>query len=263
MIWALKVVLVSFACLSLLSAKLQAFDNLSDFCLLDEKTSVEVGKVRRFPLMDESRNRLRLSADYDQFAFYSIRCGEKTREIFVESKVERRRSEPKRGNFLVLGKKRMGSLLYWEIQTAKQDSLALQNKTPASTTGSKAKTNPAIYQNSNLMYLQSLAKDPHKRKGESPSQLEVFFDHTCPIIFQEKDSSFYWDGTIAYRFEISCIRNSPYAILRVPGDKNGNLLVSAVPAKSLQAGDRFFAKAVLTKLTEEQAFWDQFQVFYD
>ncbi len=245
---------------------LYASQDLKELCQLSENSDSKAFKTSKFPIQDDSGNQVLLSAEFDIVRYFSITCGSSQREVLIEFKDKKRNRSISKGSIVVYGKQKFGNRFYWEIGTAVGENFAAvragaptQSKVTLSRNGS---VDPNQYDNPNLMFFKSLARDPNRRK-ESKTDLVLFFDHTCPLVFQSKDQSFYWDQSIAYRFEISCTRDSPYGSIRVPGNKNGELTVSGTIAQNVKTGDRFFAKVRLTKITDEQAFWGDFQLYYE
>lgn len=117
-------------------------------------------------------------------------------------------------------------------------------------------------QNPNLFYFKSISQNPKRRK-EVPSNIEVFFDSSCPLEFIEKDQSFYWDQTVSYVFRITCIRDSVYSLIRVPSTSSGDLVTSNTIWKDPKPGDRVLGNAVLKKITETQTFWEKIVLYYE
>lgn len=117
-------------------------------------------------------------------------------------------------------------------------------------------------QNPNLFYFKSISQNPKRRK-EVPSNIEVFFDSSCPLEFIEKDESFYWDQTVSYVFRITCIRDSVYSLIRVPSTSSGDLVTSNTIWKDPKPGDRVLGNAVLKKITETQTFWEKIVLYYE
>lgn len=117
-------------------------------------------------------------------------------------------------------------------------------------------------QNPNLFYFKSISQNPKRRK-EVPSDIEVFFDTSCPLEFIEKDQSFYWDQTVSFVFRITCIRDSAYSLIRVPSTATGDLISSNTIWKDPKPGDRVLGTAVLKKITETQTFWEKIVLYYE
>lgn len=255
-----------FCLLLLISFPLLASNDLKELCQLNETNESKASLKAKYPIQDEVGNEVLLSAEFDIVRYFSITCGNFQREVLIEFKDKKNPKTVTKGSFLVLGKQKFGNRFYWEIATASGENFATAKSgspsKPKETLVRPTDSDPNQYENPNLLYFKSLARDNNRRK-EAVSNLILFFDHTCPLVFQSKDQNFYWDQSIAYRFEISCTRDSPYGTIRVPGNKNGELVVSGTLAKNLKLGDRFFAKARLTKITDEQAFWGDFQLYYE
>lgn len=245
--------LVGLASISQLSAE-KTLDTLCP--LYDSNVESSIGL---YPFEDSEGNKLETGPSYDVVQYYRLRCGGRPREILAEFQGQPKSSPIPPGHFRVLGKRHFGKGVYWEIQLGKRvESSGLSKVSQKNDQPDKTKR----YNNPNLFFFQSIARDKTRRK-EAPSQIEVFFDHSCPLVFQAKDNQFYWDAMTSYRFEVSCVRDSNLGTIRIPADKNGNLIASNTVVKNIQPGDKFLLKATLAKLTDEHAFWESFTLYYE
>ncbi|TGL39227.1 hypothetical protein EHQ49_11900 [Leptospira perdikensis] len=137
-----------------------------------------------------------------------------------------------------------------------------KKQTPVVVEGKKTISTYKPIQNPNLFYFKSITQNPRRRK-DVPSNIEVFFDSSCPLEYLEKDESFYWDQTVSYVFRITCIRDSAYSLIRVPSSGSGDLLSSNTIWKDPKPGDRVLGNAVLKKITETQTFWEKIVLYYE
>lgn len=208
--------------------------------------------------------------------YYGINCDGNLREGLIFFSTERRSDKIPDGFFRILGLERIGKRDYIKISLSPSVSKNIDsNGYPSDTEFNYYKKSPLRQKvekkanisnnnlaNANLTYFRTIAFDQNRRK-EAPSGLEIFFDASCPLKFKEIDESFYWDNTISFVFEISCVKNSPYAILRVPGNKRNKLMASNQEAKTPEKGDSFLARIKLRKITNEQAYWEDFNIYYE
>lgn len=228
------------------------------------------------PLSDASNCHLQKTRAISTVFYYGINCDGNLREGLIFFSRERRKDTIQDGFFRLLGVERIGKRDYIKISLNQSESKSLDNggyasdiefnylKKPPSRLKVEKQEKIARdhLSNANLTYFRTIAFDENRRK-EAPSGLEIFFDASCPLKFKEIDESFYWDNTISFVFEISCVKNSPYAILRVPGNKRNKLMASNHEAKTPEKGDSFLAKIKLRKITNEQAYWEDFKIYYE
>ncbi|MDZ4724545.1 MAG: hypothetical protein SH817_00200 [Leptospira sp.] len=230
-------------------------------------------KKNIFPLTDVSGCSLVKTGNFDTIDYYGINCNGRTREGLISYPSQRTSQKVSIGNFLLHGEEKIGKKKFFKITVANSKKIQSNEQKYYNDTEFELNVNkPTLKQNSkpviekvtnaNLSYFKSIVVDPNRRK-EAPSNLEIFFDHTCPLKFFEIDQSFYWDNTISFVFEISCAKNTPYVFVRVPGNKQNKLVVSNKITNTPNKGDSFLAKLTLRKITNEQAFWEDFKIYYE
>jgi|GEM_PF-2556877 len=229
-----------------------------------------------FPIKDSSDCKLQETGKIDSVRYFGIQCEGELREGLISFGNQKSIPHIPDGSFKILGKEKIGRKIFVKIVLSpRANKPSLQAKQSNDTefnyeqiSGTKKKKEKSIEKqsdlssNANLTYFRNIAFDKNRRKL-SPSGLEIFFDHTCPLKFLEVDESFYWDNTISFVFEISCVKNSPYAIVRVPGNKKNKLVVSNQEAETPQKGDSFLARLKLRKLSNERAYWEDFKIYYE
>jgi hypothetical protein len=252
-----------------LYAILATFPNLSTSALKQLKNR----NLEFFSRDSDSSCELVKTESVQSISYYGVRCDQNLREGLIQfSKNKRHKNIPK-GYLRIAGHEKIGRKTFIQIALNSNAVLSKEshvsqidtefdwNRKQVTSKKSETKSNPSD-SNSNLSYFISIAYDKNRRK-ESPSGLEIFFDWSCPLKFIEKDESFYWDRTISYVFEITCVKNTPYTLLRVPGNKQGNLVASNIEAKNLIVGDRFYGRLKMRKITNEQAYWEDFKLYYE
>ncbi|TGN17183.1 LIC11113 family protein [Leptospira idonii] len=232
-----------------------------------------------FAFQDSSGCKLKGSGSYQTVRYYSLDCESGNKEGLIRFSQAKLEKQIPPGHFRLAGYHKIGNKNYLEVvmgpsevdniaanQTHTYNKNDLEFDYPGTksvfTSKTEKKNSFRELKNPNLIYFKTIAYDENRRK-ESPSSIEVFFDDTCPLLFQEVDESFYWDNTISYVFQISCVKNTPYALVRVPGNPAGKLEVSGVVSGNPAKGDRFFAKLKMRKITNEQAFWEEHKLFYE
>ncbi|MDF3818503.1 hypothetical protein P3G55_01250 [Leptospira sp. 96542] len=223
--------------------------------------------------IDDGKCQLLPDSKFQTVVYYRFTCGNSNQNLVLSFSAKRKNSIAK-DKFRILGIHKIGKKKYLEIQTGSEDNTNLSEQVSGSDTefdlpGKQGKietSNQTIYkplENPNLYYFKTITTSPKERK-EFTSNLEVFFDFSCPLEFLEKDESFYWDQTIFYVFRITCIRDSVYSLLRVPGSgKEGHLVVSNSIANLPKRGDKFYGKTTLRKMTEKQIYWENFTLYYE
>lgn len=90
---------------------------------------------------------------------------------------------------------------------------------------------------------------------------ELFFDSSCPLEFISVNNDFYWEQNIFFKFRITCIENSNYAIIQIPADKEGKLLVGKEKVFNLTPGELFFAKMTIHSIVNEKIKWENINVY--
>lgn len=199
-------------------------------------------------------------SEYETVLYFGLTCS-KNQEPQLLSFYSQKKSNLAVGQFRIKEYHRIGKKKYLEIEVGNSFGSSLVGNNPKPNLDSSRIPHKSV-SNPNLYYIQTVANNP-KRRNEVASNLEVFFDLSCPLEFIEKDESFYWDRTVVYVFRITCIKDTLYSLLRVPGNESGDLLVSNTNFQSIQKGDRFLAKATLRKITEKQMYWENYTLFYE
>ncbi len=232
-----------------------------------------INKKHLFAKADENGCSLVLTQSFGTVKYFSVSCGGKPREGLIHFAHSSRKGQIPEGFFRLIGIHKIGTKNYIEIslgntkfETASvsnnKDDTEFQYIRSPFTGKSEKKEIYRELKNPNLIYFRTIAYDKNRRK-EAPSNLEVFFDESCPIVFLEKDESFYWDKTISYVFQISCVKDTPYALARIPGNSEGRLVVSDQISRLPEKGERFYAKLRMRKITNEQAFWEESKLYYE
>ncbi|TGM99419.1 LIC11113 family protein [Leptospira yasudae] len=115
--------------------------------------------------------------------------------------------------------------------------------------------------NFGLQYFLSVAKHPAKRDLKSGK--EIFFDSTCPLIFLKKDADFYWEKSVYYSFQASCISSSPYSYIRVRSDFLGKIRLDDKDTDQIQEGGRYLGKLKIHSLEADKILWQQDAELYN
>jgi len=232
-----------------------------------------IGKKHLFANTDGDGCSLIQTQSFETVKYFSISCGGKGQEGLIHFSHSSRKEQIPEGHFRLIGIHKIGNKNYIEISLGRMksetkpfsyngDDTEFQYVRSPFTKKSEKKETYRELKNPNLIYFRTIAFDKNRRK-EAPSNLEVFFDESCPLVFLEKDESFYWDKTISYVFQISCVKDTPYALARIPGNHEGRLVVSNQTSRSPEKGEKFYAKLRMRKITDEQAFWEEFQIYYE
>ncbi|TGK50819.1 hypothetical protein EHQ16_07775 [Leptospira kanakyensis] len=249
----------------------------------ERKPSTEIKKQirnhRSFPV-DDGSCRLEPASSISSVTYFRFSCQNESDPMLIRFQSNQKRNLAP-DTFQLRAVHRIGKKQYLEIETG-----LVASETKSSFVSSKSNTddteldypskkqNPVVVagkqpissykpiQNPNLFYFKSISENPKRRK-EVPSNIEVFFDSSCPLEFIEKDQSFYWDQTVSYVFRISCVRDSVYSLIRVPSSGSGDLISSNTIWKDPKPGDRVLGNAVLKKITETQTFWEKIVLYYE
>jgi hypothetical protein len=251
------------------------YDTLSDFPNVNtsKRNYFRNQRSKYIPFQESSGCSLEKTGSVESIHYYGVRCDGSLREGLIFFSKNSLNSKSAKGYFKILGTERIGKKNFIKIAMNLDNSISeikpsYTNDTDFNYDRKVTKKNKVTKPytiaptNANLTYFRTIAFDKNRRQ-EAPSGLEIFFDHTCPLKFVEVDESFYWDNTISYIFEISCIKNTPYALVRVPGNKQNKLVASNHVAKTPEKGDSFLARLKLRKLTNEQAYWEDFKIYYE
>lgn len=236
------------------------YEELSMFPKIPSNSLQKLKETTRFilPMNDENDCQLVKIDELSSVGYYGVRCNGLIREGLISFSTDSKSKKIPPGQFQIIGRERIGTKDYIRISLNKS---SLSNVHLSRTIKAKRNEYKQI-SNPNLAYFKAIAYDSNRRK-ESPSNIEIFFDPSCPLKFREVDQSFYWDNTISYVFEISCVKNTPYSVIKVPGNKQHQLVASNRGTTEIKIGDRFLAKIRLTKITDEQAYWDEFKIYYE
>lgn len=228
-------------------------------------------------LLDDGNCRLEPASRISSVTYFRFSCQKVEEPMLIQFQSnQKKKLDP--GTFRLRAVQRIGTKQYLEIETGlvagETKPLARLNtddtdldypskkQGPVGTEGKLSVPSYQPIQNPNLFYFKSISQNPKRRK-EVPSNIEVFFDSTCPLEYIEKDESFYWDQTVSYVFRITCIRDSAYSLIRVPSSSSGNLISSNTIWKDPKPGDRVLGSAVLKKITETQTFWEKVVLYYE
>lgn len=238
----------------------------------------KIQKRVRYATSDE-HCKLELASKISSVTYYRLSCQETGEPSLIEF-LSQKRNTLKQNEFRLKSVQRIGNKQYLEIQTGQtipnsqelreskhnldDTDLDYPQKREKQVDGNyrKSSIQTKPIQNPNLFYFQSIAENPKRRK-EVPSNLEVFFDTSCPLEFVEKDQSFYWDQTVSYVFRITCVKDSVYRLIRVPSASSGELLVSNTVWKEPLPGERVLGKALLKKISETQIIWEKVILYYE
>ncbi|XDD46230.1 hypothetical protein AB3N60_16205 [Leptospira sp. WS39.C2] len=238
----------------------------------------KIRKQTTYPISD-GNCRLVLASKISSVTYYRLSCQGNEDPSFIEF-LSQKRNKLSQDEFRLKSVQRIGKKQYLEIQTGLRivetnrsdisnnqfDDTDLdypqKNGNQIGKEKISNKTNDKSIQNPNLFYFRSIAENPKRRK-EVPSNLEVFFDTTCPLEYLEKDQSFYWDQTVSYVFRITCVKDSIYRLIRVPSTTSGELIVSNTIWKEPKPGERVLGKALLKKISETQIIWEKVILYYE
>ncbi|TGL86959.1 hypothetical protein EHQ68_16310 [Leptospira congkakensis] len=249
----------------------------------ERKPSSEIKKQirnhRSFP-MDDGTCRLEPASRISSVTYFRFSCQNESEPMLIQFQSHQKRKLAP-DTFRLRAVHRIGKKQYLEIETGlvvnetKASSVSPKLNTddteldypskkqiPVVTEGKQTISSYKPIQNPNLFYFKSITQNPRRRK-DVPSNIEVFFDSSCPLEFIEKDESFYWDQTVSFVFRITCIRDSAYSLIRVPSSSSGDLFSSNTIWKDPKPGDRVLGNAVLKKITETQTFWEKIVLYYE
>ncbi|MCW7496542.1 hypothetical protein ND860_08415 [Leptospira levettii] len=282
-----SVVLSLFSLANLYADKIPTVHSLQS--LNDEIIQWKQGKISKnfqqkirnrsvYPTIDENCQ-IQLASKISSVTYYRLSCQTTEEPIFIEFLSQNRNNIPKE-EFRLKSVQRIGKKQYLEIQTGlkfagsnanegaktnfddteldypQKKVNQIRNEKPTRVTSYQPIQNP------NLFYFKSIAENPKRRK-EVPSNLEIFFDSSCPLEFVEKDQSFYWDQTVSYVFRITCVKDSIYRLIRAPSAPTGELMVSNTIWKDPKPGERVLGKALLKKISETQIIWEKVILYYE
>ncbi|TGL23851.1 hypothetical protein EHQ46_01610 [Leptospira yanagawae] len=281
------VIFILFSLANLFADKIPLDQSLSS--LKDEVSQWKQGKISRgFQkkirnssryVMSDGTCELELASKISTVTYYRLSCQETNEPSFIEF-LSQNRNHLNQNEFRLKSVQRIGKKQYIEIQTGKlfsdsKEKIEIKQNTDdtdldypqkkeiqSGNQNRKSAIQTKPIQNPNLFYFQSIAENPKRRK-EVPSNLEVFFDPSCPLEFVEKDQSFYWDQTVSYVFRITCVKDSVYRLMRVPSTNVGELMVSNTIWKNPVPGDRVLGKALLKKISETQIIWEKVILYYE
>ncbi|MCW7491284.1 hypothetical protein ND861_01315 [Leptospira sp. 2 VSF19] len=244
------------------------------------KPSQEIRKqiqMKQSFFMDDGDCRLEPASRISSVTYFRFSCQKVEDPMLIQFQSnQKKKLDP--GTFRLRAVHRIGNKQYLEIETGlipgqtkfqarlNTDDTDLdypsKKQIPAVIEGKQSIPSYKPIQNPNLFYFKSISQNPKRRK-EVPSNIEVFFDSSCPLEYIEKDESFYWDQTVSFVFRITCIRDSAYSLIRVPSSASGDLITSNTIWKDPKPGDRVLGSAVLKKITETQTFWEKIVLYYE
>ena len=245
---------------------------------LPSELQQKIRKKSLYPLED-GNCRLELASKLSSVTYYRLSCQESEEPSFIEF-LSQKKNKIGQGEFRLKAVQRIGKKQFLEIETGLHFSNTHMRYEPKNNlddteldypqkkqkrSGDEKYVRPTSYkpiQNPNLFYFQSIAQNPKRRK-EVPSDLEVFFDTSCPLEYLEKDQSFYWDQTVSYVFRITCVKDSVYRLIRVPASASGELMVSNTIWRDPKVGERVLGKALLKKISETQIIWEKVILYYE
>ncbi|TGL08275.1 hypothetical protein EHQ43_04310 [Leptospira bouyouniensis] len=238
-------------------------------------------KIRKksiYPIED-GNCKLELASKISSVTYYRLSCQESEEPSLIEF-LSQKSKQIAKDKFRLRAVHRIGKKQYLEIQTGLSEAKTTESKEfkknlddteldypikKEKSIGDERYQHQSKYkpiQNPNLFYFQSIAENPKRRK-EVPSNLEVFFDTSCPLEYLEKDQSFYWDQTVSYVFRITCVKDSVYRLIRVPSVTSGELMVSNTIWRDPKPGERVLGKALLKKISETQIIWEKVILYYE
>ncbi|GBF51572.1 hypothetical protein LPTSP4_31100 [Leptospira ryugenii] len=221
-----------------------------------------------FPLEDAECS-IKTKNDDGLVRYFTLQCGSNEVEGLINYASDQKKLKTKLSGFQLVAWEKIGNQKYLRIRVhgfeSQVGSITKESKdiVPIALRQKKQKEKDFTKDiNENLQYFKSLAYNSKRRK-EAVTDLEIFFDKTCPLVFKEVDQSFYWDKTIAYTFEISCVKDTSYSLVKIPGGRDGKLNVSNKAMPIPQKGETFYAMLRMRKITDEQAYWDDFKLYYE
>ncbi|TGL64079.1 LIC11113 family protein [Leptospira sarikeiensis] len=201
--------------------------------------------------------------DSSELQYLYLDCPGKKLQGFFFSGEERLYSPEKIDSFRVKGPVKLGNSVYWELELSAETLKLAGSKHPKEEKPDKeSKINDkASTVNFSLQYFLSIAKHPGDRP--TPKGKEIFFDSSCPLLYLGKDADFYWDKSLYYSFQASCLPDSPYSWIRIKADLGGNVLVDNHPTEDLQEGARFLAKIKLQSVEKDKIVWSDAELFHE
>lgn len=199
----------------------------------------------------------------EEIQYLSLDCPGKKLNGFFYSGEERLRSPERIDSFRVKGPVKLGKSVYWELEFS-AENLKVASSKPAPGDKSNPETklvDKTSTVNFGLQYFLSIAKHPIDRP--TPKGKEIFFDSSCPLLYLGKDADFYWDKSLYYSFQASCLPDSPYSWIRIKADLSGNVLVDNQPTEELQEGARYLAKLKLESVEKDKIVWSDAELFHE
>lgn len=246
----------------------------------EKKPSTQIKKQIRLHqsfLMEDETCRIEPASHISSVTYFRFSCQSDSEPLLIQFRSNQKR-KMEVGKFQLRAIHHIGKKQYLEIETGlvvgetktqarlNTDDTELdypsKKQIPVVTENKTTTNSYKPIQNPNLFYFKSISQNPKRRK-EVPSNIEVFFDSSCPLEFIEKDQSFYWDQTVSFVFRITCIRDSAYSLIRVPSTASGDLVSSNTIWKDPKPGDHVLGTAVLKKITETQTFWEKIVLYYE
>lgn len=221
----------------------------------------------RHPGFDVSPCYFEESGRFETVRYLSFYCDEQTWKNFIQlgssfGNSKRRLETVSLGEAMTIGKK-----VFLEIK--QEGSVFESGKTSVFEKREKTKQereNPIRptpvkepKDNFGLRYFLSIAKHPSKR-DLNPGK-EIFFDSTCPLIFLKKDSDFYWDKSLYYSFQASCVPSSPYSYIRIKADFLGKIRLDDKDTDQIQEGARYLGKLRIHSVEADKILWRDAEIY--
>lgn len=237
--------------------------------LKSEKTGVTVGKwIREKTLLSPQPCEWAYRETYQSLHYYEINCRNLQKSISGFYSREKRGEERDTG-FRLLGKERVGKKIYFRVQFTKSSAEAsgkIRELGRQKNYGGKRNTNQELptrsdrEENPNLQYFVSLAKEPEQNRDINPD-LRIFFDESCPLIYNQISFDFYWDNQIYHEFTISCTQTTAISVIRIPANKFGEIRIGKESLQTIQPGKKFLGTGLLKVWKGDHLTWDEVKVY--
>lgn len=218
---------------------------------------------------DFSLNRCKFT-EIQQFRtvfYYQLECGEKIISNIL--RYGQKSPEPMSERFRILAVTKIGNKLYLEIRFLvlphpnweNTGNRSNSNSTPSELALKPKKASSYNQPNPNLWAFRDIAHNAISNYRPSQS-MDIYFDHSCPLLYLGSVHDFYWDNRIYHDFEISCTKNSQVGILRAPSHIDGSLILGDQLVSHLTLGKRYLSHIKLVRWTDNRMEWDNAR-FYD
>lgn len=198
--------------------------------------------------------------NFDSLAYYKLECNQRKYDNFLTwAKVRELPGREIRG-FRILELMNVGNRVY--IRFEPEESLEPVRKNLTTSVPEDPKATPKLQANTGLEYFLSIADKPRERK-DFPKSLEVFFDNSCPLKFLFLDTSYKWEESTYFTFQVSCKPNSPYSLVRIPSDSDGYIRVDNSRKRDFKTGEKFLGKLKIDSIQKSQIVWKEAELFHE